>query len=168
MHIDVSRALSQSASPLIVLTLVLTTIVGAVAAHRLERGSRKPVTIEIRALLARIHGALDSLHRQSDDTSYPLEEVLQGINARQQPPVVTTLAPPMVVADKLQPIAPPPYDSVLRVAGIISNPECALACVNNHILGVGGIVEGFKIIKIEPNQVTFDNQQGRIQVIKFR
>jgi glutamate 5-kinase len=49
----------------------------------------------------------------------------------------------------------------------------ALAAVRERggrlfILGVGGSVAGFKVVKIEPHQVTFDNQQGRIRVIRFK
>lgn len=168
MRIDVTKYLSQAAAPLTVLALLLAVLGGVMAGQRLDRVSRKPTAPETRVLLARVRGTLDSLHRQSTASSYPLEKAIQMIKAKQPPPAVATVASPAVVAEKSQPIPLPAPEPMLRVIGIISNEQHVLVCVNNRILGVGGSVEGFKVVKIEPNQVTFDNQKGRIRVITFK
>jgi len=154
---------------------LLAIVAGVLAGQRLDRVSRKPTATESRALLAQIQGTLDSLHRQLGVTSYPVEEALQALKAKQQappPPVVVavvTMAPPVqVVAQPRPAVAPPPPEPVLRIDGIFSNKDRVLVCVNGLFLAVGGVVDGFKVVKIEPHQVTFDNQKGRIRIIRIK
>jgi hypothetical protein len=175
MRIDALKIVVQAAAPLTVLALVLAIVAGIVVGQRLDRVSRKPTAIESRALLAQIQGTLDSLHRQLGVTSYPVEEALQALKAKQQappPPVVVavvTMAPPARVVAPLQPVvAAPPPEVALRINGIFSNKDRVLVCVNDRFLGLGGWVEGFKIVKIEPHQVTFDNQKGGIRIIRIK
>jgi type II secretory pathway component PulC len=170
MRIDVGKVLAQAAAPLSVLALLLVIIGGILASHRLDRVSRKPTALEIRALLTRVQGTLNSLQQQSADTSYPLEEAVRVIKAKQPQPVsvVATMAAPAMVTEQPRSAPPSPPEPALKVTGIISNAQRVLVCVNNRVLGVGGSVEGFKVVKIEKDQVTFDNQKGRIRIIKFK
>ena len=171
MRIDVKKVSAQAAAPVTVLALLLAIIAGVMAGQRLGRVSRKPIAADSRALVARVQGTLDSLQRQAADTSYPLEEAIQVIKAKYPPPtppVVVAVAPPARVVEGARPAPPPPPEPVLRISGIISNKDLVLVCVNNRLLGVGGSVEGFKVVKIEPHLVTFDDQKGRIRMIKIK
>ena len=174
MLTDIIRVGAQAAAPLTVLALLLAIVAGVMVGQRLDRMPKKPTATESRALLARVQGTRDSLQRQAADTAYPLGAAIQAINAKYPPstppapPVAIVTAPPAKVVEKPRPAPPPPPDPALRINGIISKEGLTLVCVNNRLLGVGGSVEGFRIVKIEPHQVTFDNQQGRIRIVKFK
>lgn len=175
MYKDALKIASQAAAPVTVLVLVLAIGAGVMVGQRLDRFARKPTAVESRALLARIRVSLDSLHRQLGVASYPLEEALLALKLKQQappPPVVVavvTMAPPALVTAQSRPaVAPPPAEAALRINGIISNKDRVLVCVNDRFLGVGGTVDGYTIVKIEPHQVTFDNQKGRIRIIRIK
>jgi hypothetical protein len=177
MRIEVIKVISQAAAPVTVLALLLAICGGFIAGQRLDRIPRKPTAAESQVLLARVHGTLASLQRRSAALEFNLETAIQAFKAKLPPPL-----PPPAVVDTAPPVAPaaitiekpsvatppPSPEPQLRVTGIISNKERILVCVNNRILGVGGSVAGFKVVKIEPHQVTFDNQQGRIRVIRFK
>lgn len=176
MHIHIIKVATQAAAPVTAVALLLVIMVGVLAGQRRERMLSKPTAAESRALLERIQGTLASLQRQAADSAYPLDENLQAFKAKYQPPptpvvvAVNTMALPAQVRADLRPASPPepPPEPVLRVHGLVSNKDLILVCVNNHLLGVGGLVDGYKVVKIEPHQVTFDNQKGRLRIIKFK
>ena len=176
MRTPIFKIIDQAAAPIAVLVLVLLIIVGVVVGQRRDRVTSKPTAAESRALLTRTRDTLASLRRQAADSAFPLDEALQAFKEKYQPPpapvivAVPSTAPPAQARADLR-RSPPPEplpEPVLRVHGLVSNKDLSLVCVNNRILGVGGLVEGYKVVKIEPHQVTFDNQNGRLRIIRIK
>lgn len=176
MRTHLVKIIVQAAAPLTALLLVLFIIVGVVAGQRRDRVTSKPSATESRALLTRTRDTLASLRRQAVDSAFPLDDALQAFKAKYQPPpapvivAVPSTAPPTQVRADLRRTSPPEPspEPVLRVHGLVSNKDLSLVCVNNRILGLGGLVEGYKVIKIEPHQVTFDNQNGHLRIIRIK
>ena len=171
----IKKALPQAALPLCLVLLLLAIIIAAAMFGQNGKRPHKPAARDAKALVVQVNGLLTSIHQKMTDVSYPVDEAIEKITPKPPPPPPAPVMPvaptaSASVAEKLPPPPPPkpPPEAVLIVTGIVSSEHNALVCVNNRILGVGGVVEGFKIVKIEPHQVIFDNQKGRIRIIRFK
>jgi len=175
MRTNIVKITSEAVAPMVALALLLVIMVGVMVGQRQARVLRKPTATDSRALIAKVQSLRASLHRQAIDSAYPLEETLLAFKALHPLPVaplvvaVAAKAPPAQVPDiRPAPLPAPSSEPVLRVHGLVSNKDLSFVCVNNRIMGVGGLVEGYKIVKIEPHQVTFDNQKGHLRIIKIK
>ena len=139
---------------LVVLVLAVVLVLLVVAGTR--RPSQGGSVDEYAALLHRVKELNAELGRaRAAEPPLPIAETLAH-----RPKAAQTLALPVTTAGE------GPKPAALQVTGIVWNPKQPLVMVNGEVLGLNEELDGFKVVAIERDKVTFMDRQGNKQVIE--
>jgi len=140
--------------------ILVLALVGVVVSYRLNRGGPKPAkalpTQEYSVRCAALGAEADQL-TQSIQTRLKIENAplpMEPLKIRQAAPI----APPAVKASSPVEVK---KEATLRVTGVALSGPRPMVFVNDKTLEIGESMDGFKVIGVESDGVTFLDPQGQ-------
>jgi hypothetical protein len=90
-------------------------------------------------------------------------EALAAINASRKQPVVTLIVPEVVILDEEKPVKGAGVLNV-KLQGVYWNPARPLVGINGETYGVGDVIQGYEITRVDQTSVQFQAADGTIVV----
>jgi hypothetical protein len=150
----------------IVIALLAALVAIYVADRNVQAAGRAFSTAGFDGLTERVDKAVTSIGTRLSGEGF--EDELNALYAKLAAPPPAPVVRPAGTQDLATVETPAPTPLVmLNLTGIAWKKMDPLAFVNDHVVGVGDMIEGYRVIRIEAERITIRDPKGQLCVLEL-